>query len=47
MKNINSTHRIEGVPTQFGLSGAYAASKADFAGWTKKETLNFPAVATH
>ena len=27
MKNINSTHRIEGVPTQFGLEGALAASK--------------------
>ena len=27
VKNINSTHRIEGVPSQFGLSGALAASK--------------------
>ena len=31
MKNINSTHRIEGVPSQFGLSGALAASKVDAA----------------
>ena len=26
VKNINSTHRIEGVPSQFGLQGAVAAS---------------------
>jgi hypothetical protein len=29
VKNINSTHRIEGIPTQFSLSGALAASKVD------------------
>ena len=28
VKNINSTHRVEGIPTQFGLAGALAASKA-------------------
>ena len=28
VKNINSTHRVEGIPTQFGLSGALAAGKA-------------------
>ena len=28
VKNINSTHRIEGVPTQFGLTGALETSKA-------------------
>ncbi len=27
MKNINSTHRVEGIPTQFGLLGALAAGK--------------------
>ena len=27
VKNINSTHRIEGVPTQFGIHGAFGASK--------------------
>lgn len=31
VKNINSTHRIEGVPTQFGLRGALAASNVDAA----------------
>ena len=28
VKNINSTHRIEGVQSQFGLSAAHAAAKA-------------------
>uniref|UniRef100_A0A8H7K6E0 sphingolipid C(9)-methyltransferase n=1 Tax=Bionectria ochroleuca TaxID=29856 RepID=A0A8H7K6E0_BIOOC len=27
VKNLNSTHRINGVPTQYGLHGALAASK--------------------
>ena len=31
VKNINSTHRIEGVPSQFGLTGALAASEVDAA----------------
>lgn len=31
VKNINSVHRIEGVPSQFGLAGALAASKIDGA----------------
>ena len=31
VKNINSTHRVEGIPTQFGLQGALAASKVDVA----------------
>jgi len=29
VKNINSTHRIEGIPSQFALSGALNASKVD------------------
>jgi sphingolipid C9-methyltransferase len=29
VKNINSTHRVEGIATQFGLSGALASSKVD------------------
>ncbi|KAF2842973.1 S-adenosyl-L-methionine-dependent methyltransferase [Patellaria atrata CBS 101060] len=28
VKNVNSTHRIEGVPTQYGLHAALAAAKA-------------------
>jgi sphingolipid C9-methyltransferase len=26
VKNINSTHRVEGITSQFGLKGAYEAS---------------------
>ncbi|KAL8717063.1 MAG: hypothetical protein Q9225_005661 [Loekoesia sp. 1 TL-2023] len=29
VKNLNSTHRMEGIPSQFGLLGALAASKID------------------
>ena len=32
VKNINSTHRVEGIETQFGLSGALQAGKAHLAG---------------
>ncbi|DAA73935.1 TPA_exp: Uncharacterized protein A8136_3921 [Trichophyton benhamiae CBS 112371] len=32
VKNINSTHRIEGVPTQFGLAGAREASIQNVGG---------------
>jgi cyclopropane-fatty-acyl-phospholipid synthase len=28
VKNLNATHRINGVGSQFGLSGALARSKA-------------------
>lgn len=28
VKNLNAVHRIDGVPTQFGLHGALASSKA-------------------
>ncbi|RDW68495.1 hypothetical protein BP5796_09152 [Coleophoma crateriformis] len=31
VKNINSTHRVEGIETQFNLSGALAAGKAHIA----------------
>jgi hypothetical protein len=30
VKNLNSTHRIEGVPSQYGLSGALRAAKLRF-----------------
>ena len=32
VKNLNSSHRIDGVESQFGLSGAIAASKLHAAG---------------
>lgn len=28
VKNINSTHRVEGIPSQYGLSGAREAAIA-------------------
>lgn len=28
VKNLNSTHRADGITTQFGLHGALAAAKA-------------------
>lgn len=31
VKNLNSNHRVEGIPTQFGLSGALASSKVSRA----------------
>ncbi|MCJ1299864.1 Sphingolipid C9-methyltransferase 2 [Hypocenomyce scalaris] len=31
VKNINSTHRVEGIQTQFGLTGALASSKVNMA----------------
>ncbi|ERF77137.1 hypothetical protein EPUS_07678 [Endocarpon pusillum Z07020] len=32
VKNINSTHRVEGIPSQFGLAGALAAGQVHNAG---------------
>ncbi|KAK7750991.1 Sphingolipid C9-methyltransferase 2 [Diatrype stigma] len=44
VKNINSTHRVDGINTQFGLSGALktAASKLNLAGWAKQNADLFP-----
>lgn len=39
VKNINSTHRVEGIPSQFGLSGAYDNSEADIKGWAAKNNV--------
>ncbi|KAL0930925.1 Sphingolipid C9-methyltransferase 1-like protein 1 [Colletotrichum truncatum] len=38
-KNINSVHRVEHIPTAYGLSGALAASKVDLAGWAKSNNV--------
>jgi sphingolipid C9-methyltransferase len=32
VKNLNSTHRVEGIPTQFGLKGACLSGQARLAG---------------
>ncbi|KAK8114896.1 hypothetical protein PG999_006965 [Apiospora kogelbergensis] len=36
VKNLNSTHRVEGIETQHGLSGALAASEVDLQTWAKR-----------
>jgi hypothetical protein len=43
VKNINSTHRIEGVPTQFALSDALNNSRADIEAWAAKNNVKTPA----
>lgn len=35
VKNINSSHRIDGIKSQFELEGALKNSKTDFAAWAK------------
>jgi sphingolipid C9-methyltransferase len=36
VKNINSTHRVNGIPTQFALTAALAKGKADIQANTTK-----------
>ncbi|KAI9781946.1 MAG: Sphingolipid C9-methyltransferase 2 [Geoglossum umbratile] len=38
VKNLNSTHRVEGIPSQFSLAGALAAYKIKIAGHAKNIT---------
>ncbi|KAL7934520.1 cyclopropane-fatty-acyl-phospholipid synthase [Trichoderma chlorosporum] len=40
VKNINSTHRVEGIPSQFALSGAYDNSEADIKSWATKNNVS-------
>jgi hypothetical protein len=42
VKNINSTHRVEGIDTQFALSGALAANKVHKAGMGVKKGVEGP-----
>lgn len=42
VKNINSTHRIEGVPTQFALSEALDNTRADLQAWAAKNNVKSP-----
>ncbi|RDA91944.1 hypothetical protein CP533_1310 [Ophiocordyceps camponoti-saundersi (nom. inval.)] len=39
VKNINSTHRIEGIGSQFSLSGALDSCKADMGAWAAKNKV--------
>jgi hypothetical protein len=34
VKNLNSTHRVDGIPTQFGLTAALAQSRLKPKTWT-------------
>ena len=43
-KNINAFHRVEGIPTQYGLSGSTAATKADLKAWAEANAVDFPSV---
>ncbi|KAK3944240.1 S-adenosyl-L-methionine-dependent methyltransferase [Diplogelasinospora grovesii] len=45
VKNINSTHRVEGIATHHGLSGALAASKANLEAWAEANAEMFPSVS--
>lgn len=44
VKNINSTHRIEGIHNHFGLSGALANAKFDLKAWQEANATLFPSV---
>jgi cyclopropane fatty-acyl-phospholipid synthase-like methyltransferase len=43
-KNINAFHRVEGIPTQYGLSGSTGATKADLKAWAEANAADFPSV---
>ncbi|VBB87129.1 Putative methyltransferase [Podospora comata] len=43
-KNDNGFHRIEGTPSQLGLHGALANTKADLTAWAAREASEFPQV---
>ncbi|KAK1750640.1 S-adenosyl-L-methionine-dependent methyltransferase [Echria macrotheca] len=47
VKNINSTHRVEGIANHHGLSGALGSTRADLTAWAKTEAVEFPSVAAH
>lgn len=46
VKNINSTHRIEGIDNHFGLSGALAHAKFDLKAWQEANATLFPSIPT-
>ncbi|KAB5570590.1 S-adenosyl-L-methionine-dependent methyltransferase [Coniochaeta sp. 2T2.1] len=45
VKNINSSHRVSGIPTQFALNGALGTTKVDLKAWAENEAKEFPATA--
>jgi cyclopropane fatty-acyl-phospholipid synthase-like methyltransferase len=40
VKNINSTHRVDGIPSQFALSGARQHANIDIEGWARKNNVS-------
>jgi cyclopropane fatty-acyl-phospholipid synthase-like methyltransferase len=46
-KNINSFHRVEGIPTHHSLSGTLGATRADLKTWAEKEAAQFPSVVAN
>lgn len=42
VKNINSTHRVEGINTQFGLAGALKSAKFDLKAWQDANATLYP-----
>ncbi|KAH7326364.1 S-adenosyl-L-methionine-dependent methyltransferase [Stachybotrys elegans] len=46
VKNINSTHRIEGIASQFGLSGALKNCRVDLQAWAAKNNVTSSAEFT-
>jgi cyclopropane fatty-acyl-phospholipid synthase-like methyltransferase len=39
VKNINSTHRVQGIPTQYGVLGALAKFKGNLKAWGAKNNV--------
>ena len=44
VKNLNSVHRVEGIPTQHGISGALSSTRADLKTWAQAQAEQFPSV---
>lgn len=47
VKNINSTHRVEGIPTHHSLRGALESTRASLKTWAETNAVDFPSVAAH
>ncbi|KAK3692148.1 S-adenosyl-L-methionine-dependent methyltransferase [Podospora appendiculata] len=45
VKNINSVHRVEGIPTAYGLTAALASTRANLSAWAEANAAQFPTVA--
>lgn len=46
VKNINSTHRVEGINNHFALSGSLSAAKFDLKAWQEANATLFPSIPT-